>query len=77
MNASELKENVLRRIQEADDQALLQQVKTLLDMHAGGCWEGLPDAVRTSILEGYAQSERGEGSEHGSVMSKARAWQGK
>jgi hypothetical protein len=77
MKASALKEDVLRRIQEADDQALLQQVKALLDMHAGGRWEGLPDAVRASILEGFAQSERGEGSTHDVVMSKARAWQGK
>lgn len=77
MKSSDLKEDVLRRIREADDQALLQQVKALLDLHAGNRWESLPEAVRASIREGYAQSERGGGSAHEAVMSKARTWKGK
>ncbi len=77
MKSSDLKEDVLRRIREADDQALLQQVKALLDLHADNRWESLPESIRASILEGYAQSERGEGSTHEAVMSKARTWQGK
>jgi len=66
------KADLLKRIQETDDRSLLQQVKALLDVHAGGRWEGLPDAVKASILEGYAQSERNEGRTHEDVIERQR-----
>ncbi|MFT3885857.1 MAG: hypothetical protein QM724_10635 [Flavobacteriales bacterium] len=72
-----LKRDLLERIRKTDDQALLQQVKALLDIHSGDRWSGLPDAIRASILEGYAQSEQGEGAAHEDVMKKARAWRGR
>ncbi|MFN8351547.1 MAG: hypothetical protein U0U25_08810 [Flavobacteriales bacterium] len=77
MGPNELRSDLLDRIRQLTDPAILQQVKALLDMHAGGRWEGLPEAVRAGILEGFEQSERGEGTPHAAVMEKARAWRGK
>jgi hypothetical protein len=73
MGPNELRSDLLDRIRQLTDPAILQQVKALLDLHAGGRWEGLPEAVRAGILEGFEQSERGEGTPHAAVMEKARA----
>ena len=77
MGPNELRSDLLDRIRQLTDPAILHQVKALLDLHAGGRWEGLPASVRAAILEGYGQSERGEGTTHAAVMEKARAWRGK
>ena len=76
-HTSDIKGELLKRIQETDDEALLQQLKALLDLHRAEHWNSLPSDVRLSILEGYAQSERGEGIPHEDLMKKARTWGGR
>lgn len=76
-DAPSLRSELLKRIEAIDDRSLLQQLKSLIDVHADGRWNGLPDAVKASIIEGYEQSERNEGRTHEDVMKDARAWRGK
>ncbi len=72
-----LKNELLKRISETDDDSLLSQVKALLDLHSAGRWEKLPNGVQEAVLRGYKQSEEEKGTDHESLMQKARSWRGK
>lgn len=73
----DLKDELLKRIRETEDESLLSQVKALLDMHSAGRWDKLPESVKDAVIRGYEQSEEGIGTDHTTVLQKARTWRGK
>lgn len=65
---AKLKYQLIEKIVRTDDEALLQQVKALLESASGDWWENTGVAERESIERGIQQADRGE------VISHEQAW---
>ena len=66
---TDLKHQLLKQIQEINDDAVLAQVKALLDLHSAGRTDRLPISVKEAVHRGYEQSTKGKGRDHESVRN--------
>lgn len=68
------KYDLIERIVKSNDEALLQQVKNLLEEEEAESWEDMDPSLKASIKKGVAQAEKGQGIPHkkikGSLQKK-------
>jgi hypothetical protein len=63
-----LKYQIIEKIVQTTDEALLQEIKSLLESPSGDWWNTISEAERVAIDEGLAQADRGE------VIPHEQAW---
>ncbi|MBP9925934.1 MAG: hypothetical protein KBF45_08060 [Cyclobacteriaceae bacterium] len=71
MDAS-TKFKMVEKIITTEDDALLEEVKSLLGLSEHDFWDELSDSTKASIQRGLEQSGRGQTMPHEEVMAKAR-----
>lgn len=62
------KYQLIEKIVQTQDDALLEEIKTLLESASGDWWNQISDAERESIEIGIQQADRGE------VIPHEQAW---
>lgn len=68
----ELKYKIVEKIIQTDDDALLNEIKSLVGLSEGDFWNDIPDEVKQSINEAKGELNRGEGVPHSEVMTDIR-----
>jgi hypothetical protein len=68
-----LKNRIVEKIIQSNDDELLNEIKSLVGLSEGDFWNDLPAEVKQSINEAKAQMDRGEGIPHDEVMSRMKA----
>jgi|GEM_PF-551978 len=63
-----LKYQLIEKIVRTNDEAVLREIKALLESTTGDWWETTSEAERESIERGIEQADRGE------VVPHAQAW---
>ena len=72
MDAS-TKFKMVEKIIATEDDALLEEVKSLLGLSEHDFWDDLNDSTKASIQRGLEQSNRGETRPHEDVMAEIKA----
>jgi hypothetical protein len=72
MDAS-TKFKMVEKIITSEDDALLEEVKSLLGLSEHDFWDDLSDSARASVQRGLEQSNRGETRPHEEVMAEIKA----
>ena len=72
MDAS-TKFKMVEKIIATEDDALLEEVKSLLGLSEHDFWDDLNDSTKASIQRGLEQSNRGETRPHEGVMAEIKA----
>ncbi len=68
-----LKYQIIEKIVQTTDEALLRQIKSLLDSASGDWWNTISEAEQKAIDEGLAQADRGEVIPHEQVWGQLLA----
>ena len=64
-----LKYRIVERIIQSNDEALLNEIKSLVGLSEDDFWSELPAEVKYAINRAKDELDRGEGISHSSVMS--------
>ena len=67
-----LKYKIIEKIIQTQDDAVLNEVKSILGVKENDFWEELPEEVKQSINQAKAELDRGEGIPHEKVMADVR-----
>ena len=67
------KESLIEQIMKTEDDAILSQIKALLEFNKNDYWNNLPDHVKESIQIGIQESNQGLGRPHEEVMKELRS----
>lgn len=75
MSRVEIKQALIaKEVLNTTDEAVLDQLKTVLQMQSGDRWKDLPAKVRRDVEEPLAQAERGETLSHVEAMELVRSY---
>jgi len=66
------KKSLIEQIMKTEDDAILSQIKALLEFNKKDYWNNLPDHVKESIQTGIQESNLGLGRPHEEVMKELR-----
>ncbi|MDP3468531.1 MAG: hypothetical protein Q8S11_09380 [Daejeonella sp.] len=67
-----LKYRIVERIIQSNDDALLNEIKSLVGFSEKDYWPGLPAEVKHAIQNAKDEIDRGEGISHSSIMSDVK-----
>ena len=67
------KKSLIEQIMKIEDDAILSQIKALLEFNKNDYWNNLPDHVKESIQIGIQESNQGLGRPHEEVMKELRS----
>jgi len=69
MSRVEIKQALIaKEVLNTTDEAVLDQLKAVLQMQSGDWWKDLPAKVRRDVEESLAQADRGETVSHAEAM---------
>ncbi len=68
-----VKFKLVEKIITTKDEALLEEIKSLLGFSENDFWDELSDSAKASIQRGLEQSQRGETIPHEKVMSEIKS----
>ncbi len=68
-----LKYKIVEKIIQSNDDDVLNEIKSLLDLFEGDFWNDVPSEVKHAINKAKDQLDNGEGIQHEAVMEKAKA----
>jgi hypothetical protein len=68
-----LKYKIVEKIIQSNDDKVLDQIKSLLNIPEPDFWDELPDNIKGAINGAKEQLERGEGVAHEDVMADVKA----
>ncbi len=75
MSRVEIKQALIaKEVLNTTDEAVLDQLKAVLQMQSGDWWKDLPAKVRRDVEESLAQADRGETVSHAEAMKQVQAW---
>jgi len=66
------KEALLKQLMNTEDDALLNQVKEILNFNESDFWKNLNPVLKTSLERGIEQADKGDLTPHSEVMKKFR-----
>ena len=64
-----LKYKILEKIIQTDDDALLNEISSLVGLSESDFWNDVPDGVKQLIDQAKGELDRGEGIPHAEVMA--------
>lgn len=67
-----LKYRIVERIIQSNDEALLNEIKSLLGLSDNDYWPGLPADIKHAIQKAKDEIDRGEGISHSSIMFEVK-----
>lgn len=67
-----LKYRIVEKIIQSNDEALLNEIKSLLGLSDYDYWPGLPTEVKHTIQKAKDEIDRGEGIAHSIIMSDVK-----
>ena len=67
-----LKYRIVERIIQSNDEALLNEIKSLVGLSDDDYWPGLSADVKHAIQKAKDEIDRGEGIAHSSIMSEVK-----
>ncbi len=74
MSTAELKEKILKRIEQIDEDYLLENLLNLIDFETSDEVFEIPDAHKESIEIGLAQIKAGQTYTNEEVMERVKQW---
>lgn len=75
MSRVEIKQALIaKEVLNTTDEAVLDQLKAVLQMQIGDRWKNLPAKVRRDVEESLAQADRGETVSHAEAMESVRSY---
>lgn len=74
MNISVTKVELAKNLLNSNSEALLKQVKAILNSYDTDLWDELNEAQKSSIRKAQKQAARGEVKPHNEVMKKYKKW---
>lgn len=67
------KNALIKKLLDTEDDAILDQVKAILEIGEKDFWEELSPELKASIEQGLKESEEGKGRPHVEVMKEIRS----
>ena len=67
-----LKYKIVEKIIQSNDDEILNQIKSLLNVSEPDFWDDIPENVRKAINEAKSQLDKGEGIAHSQVMADVK-----
>ncbi|MEJ5963670.1 hypothetical protein [Pedobacter immunditicola] len=67
-----IKNKIVEKIIQSDDEVLLNEIKSLVGLSEGDFWDELPDDVKQSVDKAKGELDRGQGIDHAKVIEEVK-----
>lgn len=74
MSIASLKVDLVKKILETENTAVIKHIKAVFDNDSSDWYEELPSKIKRSVDKGLMESANGEGRSHAAVMKRYNKW---